>query len=146
MIQGPLPPELAELEQRLACRAASQPSDHLRARILQAVARELAQPSMAATPRMSFWSYAASLAAAAILVLNLSLAASGNPLAVRPKLAPQQTLARANAIRQVAPELSAVETRRMALLLSASESLVAVPLPRGSSAGFLSLTNTPLEP
>ncbi|HEX2971109.1 MAG TPA: hypothetical protein VHP11_02180 [Tepidisphaeraceae bacterium] len=148
MIEGPLPPELAELEQRLMRREAERPSDLARARILQAVARELAQPSGVAVRRMGFWSYAASLAVAAILLLNLSLAAAmGNLLATRPKLTPQQTLARADAFRPVGPELSPADTRRMAVMLSAAESLVVAPLPRGSSVGSVSLTNTPfLEP
>ncbi|MGE5609292.1 MAG: hypothetical protein ACM359_08565, partial [Bacillota bacterium] len=96
--------------------------------------------------RMSLWSYAASLAAAAILVLNLSLAASGEPFATRLKVSPQQTRVRADAIHQVVPELSSAEACRMAVVLSASENLVAAPLPRGASAGSVLLTNTPLEP
>ena len=66
--EQPLPPELVELERELAGRRRAEAPAGMRTRVLTGARAELG-----ARRRMAWWSFAASVAAAAVLVANLSI-------------------------------------------------------------------------
>jgi hypothetical protein len=108
-----LPPDLAELERLLSRRRRPAPPADLRQRVLAAVRRA------SAGEVAGFWRFAAGVAAAALLAINLSMSAAGNTdwhLAGEP--APD-CAASADRIHEVLPELSEREARRQAVLLRA---------------------------
>ena len=73
MNPGPLPPELQELENRLRSRYRPGPSVDPRVRIMQVVGSDLSFQTPSSSSRNSDGWYWAAIAAAAIIVMNLSL-------------------------------------------------------------------------
>ncbi|MGA2499072.1 MAG: hypothetical protein ABSH20_15125 [Tepidisphaeraceae bacterium] len=157
MTNEPLPPELAELEVRLAQRT-TEAGPALRKRVLDAVAGELASreghaPARArglahATqsenmgrerapvpirPTLSPWSFFAAAAAVLIVALNISgMVAEMTDYIDGHARGPQQTLALAQSIRQAVPELSPAQAQSMAVTLSSGQRLLALPVVHGS--------------
>ncbi|HVC98942.1 MAG TPA: hypothetical protein VND64_35080 [Pirellulales bacterium] len=113
-----------ELEQALAARPRADPSAELRRRVRMLVRGELRRPTL-----LGGWSFAAELAAAMLLWINLSWSATGETacnLATPPDADSWAMFAQQ--IEQVAPELSPREVRRQALVLSAGANLTSAAL------------------
>jgi hypothetical protein len=127
----PLPPDLLDLERKLANRPQPGPPVELRARVLAAVSRERPTPR-AAPVRNGFARFAAATAAAALLAINLSASlANDTDWHLRPT--GPDSAAVADRIRELAPDLSDREARRQALLLRASAGLTPAPRPAANS-------------
>lgn len=117
-----LPPELAEMERRLAERRQPVPSASFRQRVLLAMQSER-------TPRRSFWNAAAVLAASVLLGLNLGLSVANRRAwsqAERIDNADIETAVRS--LRQRHPDLSIWEAHQFAVLMQSPPEL-AVSLP-----------------
>jgi hypothetical protein len=130
MNQPDLPPELADLERRLADRPRPGPPAELRRRVLAAVAR-------AGSPAdVGFGWFAAAAAVLALLAINLSMSvASGTDWRLAGQRGPQDVAASADRLHKVLPELSEREARRQALILEGRARLTpAAPLPAPSPA------------
>ncbi len=158
MTNGELPPELVELEARLAHRSIDADAS-LRGRVLDAVAGELssgktlgaararvlahATPSnssdhdgarMPARVTLSPWSFFAAAAAVFIVALNIAGMAAGMTDYIDGHArGSQQTLALARSIRQAVPELSTAQAQSMAVTISSGQHLLALPILHGSS-------------
>ncbi|MGD0390799.1 MAG: hypothetical protein ABSC42_17785 [Tepidisphaeraceae bacterium] len=90
-----MPAELVELENRLRARPGDEATAGLRDRVLRAVAESSSAGALGA------WHWAA-IAAAALIVLNLSMIwASQEEFSVRPALGPNQVAAEFQALRQL---------------------------------------------
>ncbi|OAI48669.1 hypothetical protein AYO44_06815 [Planctomycetaceae bacterium SCGC AG-212-F19] len=127
-----LTPELADLETALVHDLPAAPAG-LRNRVLMAVRKELAVVRPPHSPGTSWSWYAAGVAAACLLALNLFLI-TGNNLAGRP-VGPRAA-ALVQQVLEAVPELTPEEARSQALLYSAGgrfplpAPLVAPPHPR----------------
>ena len=111
-----LPPDLRELERRLAALPAPEPPASLRGRVAIAVAEELRRERA-----RSRWAFTGGVAAAAAIILNLSMSAGlltgidGHRSASLPSLS--ETVA---VIRDAVPEISERDALREAAVLVAS--------------------------
>jgi hypothetical protein len=124
-----LPPDLRDLEAALAASVAAQPSG-LRQRVLAAVTRELVEGERRQR-RAANWRFAAAIALAALAGMNFVLGAtsgSGERLWLQAAPAPGEVDAAAREIARLAPELTARESRRQALLLSVQVTPSMAPL------------------
>ena len=133
-----LPEDLAELERRLAARPRPEPSDDLRRRVMDAVRAELAGASAIPlkTPRrLSTWEFAAAVAAAVVLALNLAVSGANDmdwTGSESESLTPDP--ATVAALRQLMPGLTDDEVRGRWLLMQAGRHLVMAPPPPPSPA------------
>jgi hypothetical protein len=94
----------------------------------------------------SFWQYAAGLAAAAVLVINLSMAAAPiTNFVPRPKVDAGQIESAAREIERSLPDLPQREAKRMALTMASAQQIVPAPLPRTAPGAALRLHNTDLD-
>jgi hypothetical protein len=123
-----LPPELRALDAQLAGRPKPDLPAALRARVLEAVRAELAREPR--VERISFWRFAAGMAAAALLWINLSMSAANDTVwhwnGAKTRIVDAAALQQ---IQEVMPECSETEARARLLLLCAGELLVATPRP-----------------
>jgi hypothetical protein len=118
-----LPPDLAELERRLAGRPRPEPAAGLRPRVLAAVGRELGRRGGG-----SAWRFAAATAAAALLWINFSMSVANDmDWRLGRGLDGATLAAAAGRLRQLVPELPEREALRQALLLQAGSRLVPAP-------------------
>ena len=119
-----LPSELRQLERELANRSLSAASTGLRQRVLDDVRTRLhAEKSR---DRRHF---AAAMAIAALLWMNLSMSATqATDFDVRPKEPVESIAAIAPQIRQLLPELSPEESQRQAILLRAGANMTLMPV------------------
>jgi hypothetical protein len=126
-----LPPELAEVEQLLAARARPAPSADHKARVLATVRREVAA-QQTWWHRPDAWRYAAGVAAALVLGMNLALFASTGTsrLPICNGHATEIDQAAAE-IQKLVPDLGPAEARRQALVMAGASSLVLLPRPSG---------------
>lgn len=124
-----LPPDLKELEQRLAARSRLQPPADLRPRVLAAVRLELATPSAAAQREWRrTWQYAAAAAAGLLLVLNLLMSMGNRSDFPASRAANGADIQQAAAkIRELVPFISPEEALCEALILRAGSHLEMVP-------------------
>jgi hypothetical protein len=117
------PPELEQLERDLADRPRLDPPAELRERVIDGVRAELQRNGA-----RNGWTFAAAVAAAALVWANLSLSAtlgtdySPQPGSLRP---PVDEVA--EQIQQLLPELSQREALRQAVLLQARSDLLLYP-------------------
>jgi len=120
--------ELAELEAEVrAARPASDP--RLRGRVLAVVADELVGQH-----RRGWWNFAAGLAAALLIGLNLSLAVAPASVSMAGPPEPVDLDAAAHELSQAVPGLSPAEARRELFLLRSGARLPLWVQPRGSIA------------
>jgi len=116
--------ELEELERDLAGRPRAEPSADLRERVIEGVQAELRRRKA-----RNGWAFAAAVAAAALVWINLSLSATlgtdYGPRRVRPR-PPVDRMAQQ--IQQLLPELSDCEALRQAVLLEAGWDLPRYPV------------------
>lgn len=122
-----LPRDLKDIERSLL--GGPEPSALLRSRVLDCINEELHR-----SERMAFWQYAAAVAAACILVINLSLS-----FAPRHQVSfsahAGDTGSSAETIRQLQLGLPENEIQRQSVLLAAGEHLTLAARPYGSSTG-----------
>jgi hypothetical protein len=113
-----LPPELEQLERDLADRPRPDPPAELRQRVIGGVRAELQRNGA-----RNGWTFAAAVATAALVWLNLSLSATlATDCGPQPdSLAPEVGKV-AEQIQQLLPELSEREALRQAILLQAGSS------------------------
>jgi hypothetical protein len=126
MSEFELPPDLAELENRLANRPRAEPPASLAARV-RAATRAVLRPT---PPTSDAWRFWAAVAAVVLLGINLSMSLSADTdwNLTRPA-EPPPLAATAERLRALAPELSDDELQRQALLLRAGAGLTpSVPL------------------
>jgi hypothetical protein len=122
-----LPPDLADLERRLAGRRRAGPPAGLRKRVLAAVGRELNRGA-AGLAAQGAWPSLATAAAAALLWINFSMSVANNmDWRLGGGLDPGEVHATAGRIHGLLPELSPRETYRQALLLQAGSRLTPAP-------------------
>ena len=130
-----IPPELAELERRIAGLPAPEPPPALRERVGRAVAGSLRQERSAVR-----WAFAGAAAAAAAVLLNLSMTA-GLETGIGPgREMPLAGIAEMTArIQEAAPEIPEREARRQAAaLIAALAAPAAAPrLPSEALRGFI---------
>jgi len=136
-----LPPDLKELERRLAARSRAQPPADLRQRILAAMRRELAtQPAAAQRKWRRTWQYAAATAAGILLVLNLAMSMDNRSNFPASRAANgvdvQQAAAR---ICELVPTITPEEAIREAFVLRAGSHLELLPQPRPGVSGLRAL-------
>lgn len=124
-----LPEPLREIEARLASRPGIEPPSHLRQRILAEVRRNLAAP---VRPRLSLWEFAAALAAAVLVAMNLSMAAASQTALSLPSGPGNGIDEAVAAVRQLVPDMPEAEARRQVVLLKAGSRLVPAPVLRPS--------------
>jgi hypothetical protein len=118
-----LPSELQRLERDLANRSLSAASIGLRQRVL-----DDARSRLRAERSRDRWQSAATVAAAALLWLNLSMSATqATDFDLRPKWPAESTGAIAEQVRQLAPEISPEEAWRQAILLRARANVPFMP-------------------
>ncbi|HTU21690.1 MAG TPA: hypothetical protein VMG10_26875 [Gemmataceae bacterium] len=114
-----LPPELAEVERRLAARGHPQPPADFRRRVLSALRDER-------TEKRSAWRWAV-VAAAMLLVLNLAMSLEYHRAGPRiESRAGEDLAAAARAMRQRHPDLSEQEAYQLALLVQTPPALPAL--------------------
>lgn len=117
-----LPPELADLERRLAARGHPKPASDFRSRVLSALRDEPKTVSLS-------WRLAV-LAAAVLLILNLALSLDNHrdwPRIEKP--ADEDLTTTVREIRQRHPDLSEREAYQLALLVQSPPALPASPEP-----------------
>jgi hypothetical protein len=124
--ESDLPPELAALEQTLAA-AGPGPDPALRQRVLARVERDLRDAKGA-----DFWHYAAAVAAAFLLLWNVSFSVAYNSPRTTP-IDPQQVAALCGQVEKMQLGLSPEEIRRQCLLMAAGSQLVPCMRPYGSA-------------
>jgi hypothetical protein len=119
-----LPPDLLDLEHRLANRAGATPTA-LRARILAALGREASRP----TPD-SGWRWLLATAALVLVALNFTMSVVANMdwRAARP-LPAGDVEAAARQIQGLAPEMSRQDAYRQAIVLRAGARMAPGPAP-----------------
>jgi hypothetical protein len=121
----PLPPDLLALERDLADRPRPEPSAELRGRVVAAARRERHRPARAGFPR-----FAAAVAAAALVAINLSASvANDTDWGLRRPPDRRAVGDTADRIRELAPDLPDREVVRQMLLLNAAVNLVPAPAP-----------------
>jgi hypothetical protein len=112
MTDPDLPPDLAELERRLAARPRVEPPAGLGPRV-----RDAARVALRPRPADGGWRSWAALAAAVLIGLNLSMSVAGSTdWRLTAAVEPEQVNATADRLRAAAPDLSERELRRQALL------------------------------
>ena len=136
-----LPPDLKELEQRLAARSRLQPPADLRPRVLAAVRLELATPSAAAQREWRrTWQYAAAAAAGLLLVLNLLMSMGNRSDFPASRAANGADVQQAAAmICELVPFITREDAMREAFVLRAGAHLELAPLPRLGVTGLRAL-------
>ena len=133
----PLPPELSELERQLAARGGPAPDAHVKLRVLRAVQAELRSRESWRLRRKHAWHFAAGVAAAVLLWLNLSLfAANHTEWNFNRNDSRGETLAMAREIRELLPELTEGEALRQAALLQTNARALPVPIVPGQVAAW----------
>jgi hypothetical protein len=122
MTDSDLPPDLAAVEQELSGLDRSPPAA-LRSRVLAAVRRELRRRA-----RSSTWRFAATIAAAALVGINLSMSVANNAAwSPPPGIDRDQMEATAASLRRLLPELPEQEIYRQALAAQGASGFVVVP-------------------
>jgi len=122
-----LPEDLVSLERELGARPHPRPTDALRERVMGEVRGALACDAARTSRRLSVWEFAAALAAAVMLWMNLSMiAASDTRLDLRASRA-NGTEASVAALRELVPGLSEQEARREVTRLGRGLPLVPTP-------------------
>jgi len=106
-----LPADLADPERRLERRSRQEPPAGLRERVLAAV-----RGDPVPTDAGGFWRFAAAVAAAALLAMNLSMSAA-NDTDWRLAAVPASDVRGGERIRALSPETSEAEASRQELLL-----------------------------
>ena len=136
-----LPPELGELEQRLAARLRPQPPADLRPRVLAAVRLELAaRPAAAQRKWRRTWQYAAAAAAGVLLVLNLAMSMDNRSNFPASRAADRADIQQAAArICELVPFITHEDAMREALILRAGSHLEMVPQLRTGVTGLRAL-------
>ncbi len=129
-----LPDELAELEQELQ-RETHAPNPALEDKVLADVQQQLRSEQ-----RNDFWQFAAGVAAAVLLVLNLALSTSISTGAA-PRM--KHHVTKSVNIQLDAKELglSDKELRRQALLLAACDEMILYARPYGSPGNYSEILN-----
>jgi hypothetical protein len=131
MDQQQLPPELQRLEQELADCPGPAPPAELRQRVMEGVRAELRGRSL-----RNGWPFAAAVAAAALLWMNLSLSATlATDYNTRPYTSAPPVKEVAEQIQKLLPELSEREALRQAIFLKAGSHLdhyLSVPVGLGA--------------
>jgi hypothetical protein len=116
-----LPDDLADLERRLAQRHRPEPAGDLRRRVLAAV-------RAAGSEGNGFWRFAAAVAAAALLAINLSMSvAADTDWHLGDTNPPPSAHAVARRLQEVLPDLPPDEARRQALLQAGRSRLTPTP-------------------
>src|SRR5262245_26210530 len=119
MSDAELPPDLADLERRLAKRPRIEPPPDLGARVLAA-----RRAALGRRRPVGAWRAWAGVAAALLFGINLAMSlASDADWHLLPAAEPAQVAATARRLRELAPDLPESELRRQALLLRASAGL-----------------------
>jgi hypothetical protein len=120
-----LPPDLAAIERRLAGRPRIEPSPEFGARLLAASRDALHRPLAGRmAPPSHTWRSWASVAAAALLAINLSMSiATATDWNLKPAGEPGLASATVNRLRELAPDLPESELRRQVLLVRAGAGL-----------------------
>jgi hypothetical protein len=123
-----LPPELQKLERDLVGRTVPEWSANLRSRVLDDMRARLRVERS-----RSRWQFALAVAATVLIWINLSMSATqATDYRLRTDGDGQSIEKLSDEIRRLAPELSARETRREALLLQAGSGMIPYPnLPTG---------------
>jgi hypothetical protein len=122
-----LPEDLAALERELAARPRPRPTGALRERVMGEVRGALARDAVRTSRRLTGWEFAAALAAAVMLWMNLSMiAASDTRLDLRASRA-NGTEVSVAALRELVPGLSEQEARREVTRLGLGLPLVPAP-------------------
>ena len=117
------------LERELAGRPRPEPTEALRRRVMDAVHGALGAGPSPVRRAMSAWEFAATIAAAVVLWMNLSMSAV-NRMDWEADGRLRNGIETAVAlVRDLAPELSEAEARRQVLLLKAAERMVRAPKP-----------------
>ena len=118
-----LPPELRELEERLAASPRGIPRGALRERFLSSVPRELR-----GAERRARWTFTVAVAATALVWLNRSMSATqATDCGLHFDGGQASVEQAAEEIRRLLPELPPQEALRQAILLRASTGLVPCP-------------------
>lgn len=118
-----LPSELQQLERDLAKRSLLAATAGLRQRVLDDVRSRLRAERL-----RDRWQFAAAVAAAALLWMNLSMSATqATDFDLRPQWPVESSAAIAQQIRQLVPECSPEEVRRQAILLRAGANMPLMP-------------------
>ncbi|NLF30257.1 MAG: hypothetical protein GX591_05125 [Planctomycetes bacterium] len=127
MIEERLPDDLAAIERALRC--GPEPDAALGGRVLERVGGELRRAR-----RLAFRQYAAGVAAAVLLVMNLSLSlTAGHRPAVRE--GPARAACLAEQVRRMDLDLAEDEIDRQCLLMAAGGRLLPLARPCGPPAG-----------
>ncbi|HEY7156202.1 MAG TPA: hypothetical protein VH575_19710 [Gemmataceae bacterium] len=120
-----LPPELLDVERRLAERARPKPDTAFRRRVLSAMGNERAT-SRAGRLRQDVWRWAATLAAAVLLSLNLAMSLANHRAGPRAERIEGEDIdSAARALRQRHPDLSEREADQLAALMRTAPALPA---------------------
>jgi hypothetical protein len=135
-----LPPDLAALERRLAALDGGELGDALRRRVLAAVGRELRRD------RRPAWQFAATAAAVALLLANLSMSAANNTdWRLGGGLDAAKLEATADRLLALDPELPEREVYRLALAAQARSRLTPAPAPPASPEPMLRRQGPPAD-
>ncbi len=131
MDDNQLPAELQQLERELAGRPRPVPPAELRRRVIDGARAELRRNGS-----RNGWTFAAAVAAAVVVWINLSMSATlGTDYGPGPDTAGPPVDKVAAQIRQLLPELSQRDALRQAVLLQARSDLTLYPsVPAGSAS------------
>ena len=128
-----LPDDLSDLELELTRRRQPPPAG-LRNRVMAAVVRELNRPALGER-RAGMWQFAAAVAAAMLLAVNLSMSVANNTeWGPARQIDQQKVAALARRIGGLAPQLPEREPVRQAWLLQSSLHVTPLPAARPSPA------------
>ncbi|HYG74046.1 MAG TPA: hypothetical protein VEK08_03490 [Planctomycetota bacterium] len=135
-----LPPELSELEQQLRARRVPAGGEVYKQRVLQAVMNErraTERPSARLKRAASAWTFAAAIAAAVLLWLNLSLiAVSDTQLRAGAGGSSDERREAVQQLLEAVPELSIEDAQRQVLLFEAGARGIRAPVPKRSSTSL----------
>ena len=124
-----LPKDLSGLELELAARAIPEPSPELRGRVMLAIRQESVESP--AVDAAGTWRFAAAVAAALLLLLNVSMSVANHAdwdVWGRPQK--QDVASVARKLRETVPELSEREALRVARVMGSGAPLVLAPCPK----------------
>ncbi len=122
-----LPPDLAALEQELQSRRTAEPDPGLRRKVLASVRKKLHREPV------PFGQFAAALAAAALLWINLSISVVNDTCwPAAPPVDPDRVEETARRIRALVPDLPENEVYRQALLAQIGSYPAPGPIPPSS--------------
>jgi len=128
MSDNSLPSELRALEDALVQRTRQHPSPELRERVLDEVRLAVQTQTRTNTRRGDAWQFAAAVAGAVLLWMNLSMSATqATDFGFRRSLsngAGESVEAIARQIQEIAPELTPAEARRQAVLMQCGASFL----------------------